>query len=378
MNTPLSWIRRIAAEMPELNTIPLFGNSPPFDWSVFSSMMASSFGLPKMAIRPKDQLWRELPTVKKGLKAGSQTLSIHIAPIGNVYWLISNEDLAKLTTYLIRPSQKNRPSLSEIFQEGFYRFIVLQTLDKIQTLEPFTKLTLQISDEEVDFESMNKERGEDFDKAFCIDIEIDLEEKGCWGRLVLPQEFRTKWIQHFSHLPTEYFPKQIAEQIPLTLSLKTGSIKLRREEWDEIEVGDFLLLDQGSYDAHKGTGICLMMLGTTPVFNAKIKQGRVEVIDYAFYYEDNMEKKGEGPLQANGASPTGEMASLKEMPLYVTIEIARLKMTLDRLMHLAPGNTLELPVHPDQGVSLIVNGQIVGRAELVYLGEQLGIRILEV
>jgi flagellar motor switch/type III secretory pathway protein FliN len=53
-------------------------------------------------------------------------------------------------------------------------------------------------------------------------------------------------------------------------------------------------------------------------------------------------------------------------------------MTLDQLMNLTPGNTLEIPIHPDQGVSLTVNGQKVGRAELVYLGEQLGLRILEI
>ena len=53
-------------------------------------------------------------------------------------------------------------------------------------------------------------------------------------------------------------------------------------------------------------------------------------------------------------------------------------MTLDKLMHLTPGNTLELPVHPDQGVNLTINGQIIGKAELLYLGEELGIRILEI
>jgi flagellar motor switch protein FliN/FliY len=52
-------------------------------------------------------------------------------------------------------------------------------------------------------------------------------------------------------------------------------------------------------------------------------------------------------------------------------------MTVDHLMKLSPGNFLELPIHPEQGVNLTVNGQKIGRGELVYLGEQLGIRILE-
>ena len=118
----------------------------------------------------------------------------------------------------------------------------------------------------------------------------------------------------------------------------------------------------------------------TPIFNVKIKQNKIELVDYAFFYEDNMENKRENTREPVEKLPEseGEVVALKELPLYVTVEIARLKITLDQLMHLNPGNTLELPIHPDQGVSLTVNGQKVGRAELVYLGEQLGLRILEI
>ena len=78
--------------------------------------------------------------------------------------------------------------------------------------------------------------------------------------------------------------------------------------------------------------------------------------------------------------PSQEMepVSIKELPLDITVEIGRIRITLDQLMQLTPGNQLELPIHPDQGVNLTVGGNKIGRAELVYLGEQLGIRILEI
>lgn len=367
---PLAWVRRIASELPELQTIPLFGNSPPFDWARFSSALSSRFGLPKIAIRPRDQNFREKSEISKGLGEALRVLPIALAPLGTIYWMISEEDLLKITTWMMKPIGKTQPSLSEIFQEGFYRFIVMEALDCIQEMEPFTDLTLQLSSEEPP----------SFKKAFCIDVEIDLDQKSCWGRLVIESEFRASWVQHFSHFVTEYFPAQIARQTQLNIGIKTGSVLLHKDEWETIEPGDFIPLDRGGYDAHKGTGVCLLMLQGTPLFNARIKQNKVELIDYAFYYEENMDQKGEKLAENVEKLPPseGEAVALKELPLYVTVEIARLKITLDQLMHLTPGNMLELPIHPDQGVFLTINGQKVGRAELVYLGEQLGIRILEI
>ena len=84
-------------------------------------------------------------------------------------------------------------------------------------------------------------------------------------------------------------------------------------------------------------------------------------------------------MEAEEQLPPEEGVSLavQQLPLFVTIELARIKMTVDRIMKLSPGHLLELPIQPDQGVTLMVHGQKVGRGELVHLGETLGVRILE-
>jgi flagellar motor switch protein FliN/FliY len=85
------------------------------------------------------------------------------------------------------------------------------------------------------------------------------------------------------------------------------------------------------------------------------------------------------PADANSeelAASEEEAVALKKLPILVTVELARLHITLEKLMQLAPGNLIDLPVHPDQAVKLTVNGQVVGQAELVHLGETLGLRIL--
>lgn len=367
MTAPLAWVKRIVGELPELNAIPLFGNAPPFDWSRFASLIASRFGIPHLAMRTKEQKWRTGFEIKKDLGTDLLFLPIALTPLGTVFWIMSREDMIKLTSLVMKPGHKTHAMTSEILQEGFYRYLALEALHACGEIEPFQNITLQLCEEECPL-----------DKSFCIDVQIELENKSCWGRLVISQEFRTNWIQHFSDRTSEYFPAEIAKETQLAIGVKTGSVLLSQEEWSEIRPGDFVALDQGSYDAENGTGIAMLMLGSTPIFNAKIRHNQIELVDYAFYYEDNMENKQGNPTRKEKHPEEGEVVALKELSLYVTVEIAKLKITLDELMHLNPGNTLELPVHPDQGVSLTVNGQKVGRAELVHLGEQLGLRILEI
>lgn len=357
MTAPLNWIRRLTAALPELNAIPLFGNAPSLDWGTLSSLLSSRFGL-SCHIHPREQMWRQGAQIHQGIGSSLSTLPFSITPIGSVYWLMSEEDRSKLLAALLHA--KSRPSFSEIFQEGLYPFVALEILDALSTLSPFSQLTLQMEGEPLSDP-----------KAFCIDLEMTLNGKSVWGRLIVPETFRSKWVQHFAHLPTEFSP--LAKSTPLTLSLKTGSVILDQTEWEQANPGDFIALDQG-YDPHKHTGPCLLMLQATPLFNVKIKSGKVELIDYAFYYEETMTKQGPMPPVA----PEGELTALKQAPIYITVEIGRLQMTLEQLMKISPGNTLDLPIHPEQGVLLTVNGQPIGRAELLHLGEQLGLRILEI
>jgi flagellar motor switch protein FliN/FliY len=47
-------------------------------------------------------------------------------------------------------------------------------------------------------------------------------------------------------------------------------------------------------------------------------------------------------------------------------------------MNLQPGNLLELNVHPEQGVDLVVNSKKIGHGELLKIGDTLGVRVLEI
>lgn len=66
-----------------------------------------------------------------------------------------------------------------------------------------------------------------------------------------------------------------------------------------------------------------------------------------------------------------------EIPLSVVVEVGRLRMSMQTLMDLKPGNLVELDVMPESGIDLVVNGSRVAKGELLQVGDNLGIRILE-
>lgn len=362
--SPLPWVRIIPEFLPEMAEIPLFGNAPPYDWQRLSTLLASRFDAKECSLHPTEQTWIGAGALKTGLGSDPFVASVHVSPLdSNLYFATSRADLDKFLSWMMHRESKN--AISESLKQGFSRFLLLEILDAASKISPLEKLTLQLG-EQSDLPE---------ESSFCIDIEFSYGEGTCWGRLILTSSFRKKWVEHFAQTPSEYVSHSMAKTTELVVGVKTGSVLLSQMEWKALELGDFLLLDHGSYDARKQTGIATLSIGTIPLFQVKIKQNKLELLDFAMTQEESMEEKtqDEEILQPADES-TG---SIKDIPLNVSVELARLRITLDRLMHLNPGNTLELPIHPDQGVSLTVNGKKVGRGELIYVGETLGIRILE-
>ncbi len=69
--------------------------------------------------------------------------------------------------------------------------------------------------------------------------------------------------------------------------------------------------------------------------------------------------------------------STSAIPVTLTVEVGRLKMNVEQLLHLSPGNLLEMDVRPEQGIHLLINGVRVGKGELVKVGDVLGVRVTQ-
>ncbi len=354
-NQTLETILNRLPEIAEAEAIPLFGNAPPFDSQKLSEDLGSRLDLKGFSLHPARQNWISVKELKEQLGEGFFSTSIFLSPLSMPFFFaISKADKNKLTAFIMEGKPKGQ--ISDPLKEGFCKFLVLEAVAAASGIEPISKLTPSLG-ASVEFPEEN---------VFCIDVEITFEDHSCWSKIIIPTSFQKAWVEHFEAESPQY-RAELVKRTELIIGCQIGSVKLGPDEWKKIKAGDFVVLDETSYDLETKTSLCTLKLDGTPLFHAKIAENSLELMDIVFTKEETMEQETEKDITA-----------MKNIPMTICVEIARLRISLDELMKLSPGNTIPLPIHPDQGVDLTVNGKKIGHAELGVLGDRLGIRILEV
>lgn len=82
-----------------------------------------------------------------------------------------------------------------------------------------------------------------------------------------------------------------------------------------------------------------------------------------------------------GDDATGDamgLGSLMDVPVRVTVEVGRTKLTLGELVAVRPGSLLELDREAHEPADILVNGKVVARGEVVTIDDQYGVRITSV
>jgi flagellar motor switch protein FliN len=76
--------------------------------------------------------------------------------------------------------------------------------------------------------------------------------------------------------------------------------------------------------------------------------------------------------------PAALEALLHDVPLDVTVELGRIRLTLASLTaRLGPGSIIALDKPTGAPLDVRVNGRLVARAEAIALGDRCGFRIIE-
>jgi flagellar motor switch protein FliN/FliY len=85
------------------------------------------------------------------------------------------------------------------------------------------------------------------------------------------------------------------------------------------------------------------------------------------------------PAESGDAAPgMPDLHRLSDVPIDLTVEIGRTRLTVGETLDLRPGSILTLNRMAGEPVDLLVNGTPIARGEVVVIDEQFGVRITDV
>lgn len=427
------WLRHVPQSLFEIEDAPFFGHPPPFPWEQFAAVFSKVFQLENAKLTPSTWEVRLPENLYSGLGSNPISHFIDLAPLkGELCFAMANEDLQHLMNFFLVGDIHAPTLIDSDYQQGFYQFLALEVFNIFSKLEYAKGIVPHL----IEPTNLSAE------PCVCLDISIEIRGQTFVGRLIVSNELRFAWKERFTQ---NSLTIAVPPEIQVIVQLEAGSVILSRAEWNQIEVGDFLFLDQCSLEDQGEKGRVIMTLYGKSLYRAKVKDGQLKILESPFFHEvqteisplstqeestlpDNtfdeeftdfedeftdlehtelghteLEHTGEsdapptrtdapprstesedhsreiaakGVSEATKAAP-GAPLSINDVPLTVVVEVGRIQISLQKLMELQPGNLLDLDIHPEKGIDLVVNGIVIGKGELLKLGDSLGVRILD-
>jgi flagellar motor switch protein FliN/FliY len=76
--------------------------------------------------------------------------------------------------------------------------------------------------------------------------------------------------------------------------------------------------------------------------------------------------------------PERRMDLLLDVPLELSVELGRARMTIQDLLGLGPGSVIELDKIAGEALDILVNNRLVARGEAVVVNDKFGVRITDI
>jgi flagellar motor switch protein FliN len=80
----------------------------------------------------------------------------------------------------------------------------------------------------------------------------------------------------------------------------------------------------------------------------------------------------------NGAAEQLDLSLLMDVPLQVTVELGRARMTIENLLRLNQGSVVELNQVIGEPLNILVNNKLMAHGEAVVVKDRFAIRVLDV
>lgn len=80
---------------------------------------------------------------------------------------------------------------------------------------------------------------------------------------------------------------------------------------------------------------------------------------------------------ATGATPI-ELSRILDVPVQLTAELGRTRITIKNLLQLSQGSVVELDALAGQPLDVFINGYLIAQGEVVVVNEKYGIRLTDI
>jgi hypothetical protein len=273
----LLWLRKIEPEILEVVSAPGQSTRFTFPLDSFASLFSETLRLDNVEIAKGVAEWRMQDNFLSGLGKSPISFAVQLSPLeGSFFWVMSYEDASKLVSWIRdkenNPFQIDHPDLLK----GIYRFIFLESLRITKHLHVFGDLSPKVLD------------GQKFDSiGYTIDISLKKGEETLWGRLIVPKTLQISFEDHFSIKRPSLKTLSDSCSLSIPLSISLGSVELSQMELNSLNEGDVVMLDNLYYKPKEEKGNFNMLLGDTPLFQIKYKEGKMKIFDFVHSYQEN-------------------------------------------------------------------------------------------
>lgn len=79
-----------------------------------------------------------------------------------------------------------------------------------------------------------------------------------------------------------------------------------------------------------------------------------------------------------GGGMMNELDMILDIPVQITVELGRTKITIKNLLQLAHGSVVELDAMAGEPMDVLVNGTLIAQGEVVVVNDKFGIRLTDI
>ncbi|MCX8145602.1 MAG: flagellar motor switch protein FliN [Azovibrio sp.] len=84
------------------------------------------------------------------------------------------------------------------------------------------------------------------------------------------------------------------------------------------------------------------------------------------------------PPSGTPGSIMNELDMILDIPVQITVELGRTKITIKNLLQLAHGSVVELDAMAGEPMNVLVNGTLIAQGEVVVVNDKFGIRLTDI